>query len=103
MPASLVLTHGTLDCLIDDISCTGARLRFKGALAGGQTAQLVFHELRLFGLIRWAAGGDCGLEFDRPLDPEDMQGMLWITQNRALYDRLRETGHARDWADGIGD
>ena len=103
VPATLVLTHGPQSCLIDDISCTGARLRSERALNAGQTAVLSFHELRLFGAVRWSEALHCGLHFDRPLDLEDMQGMLWITKNRALYDRMCEAGHAMDWADGIGE
>lgn len=103
VPATLVLTHGKQSCLIDDISCTGTRLRSDRPLCTGQTAVLSFHELRLFATVRWSQGLHCGLHFDRPLDLEDMQGMLWITENRALYSRMCEAGHAMDWADGIGE
>lgn len=103
VPASLVLTHETRSCLIDDISCTGARLRIKRPLAERQAAELVFHELRLFSTVMWARGDECGLRFDRALDPEDMQGMLWITENRELYERICQTGHAMDWSEGLGD
>lgn len=103
VPATLVLTCGNRPCLIDDISCTGTRLRSETALTAGETAVLSFHELRLFATVRWARGRECGLHFDRPLDLEDMRGMLWITKNRALYDRMCAAGHAMDWADGIGD
>ncbi|PKB25755.1 PilZ domain-containing protein [Novosphingobium kunmingense] len=103
VPAALIFTHGRVACLIDDISCTGARLRSARAVPVGQTAQLAFHELRALATVRWVRGTNCGLEFDRPLAIEKMQDMLWINENRALYDRIAETGHARDWADGIGD
>lgn len=103
VPAALVLPHGTADCLIDDISCTRARLRICRTLASDQAVVLSFHELRPFAVVRWMRGRECGVKFEQPLDPEDMQGMLWITENRALYERLCPTGHASDWADGIGD
>lgn len=103
VPASLVLPHGAQACLIDDISCTGARLRIDRPLAARQSAELVFHELRLFAAVRWVRGNECGLEFDHPLDAEDMQGMLWITQHRDVYDRICQTGHAMDWAEGLRD
>jgi hypothetical protein len=103
VPAQLVLTHETRKCLIDDISATGARLRIFQPLAERQSAQLSFHELKLFGTVMWLRGRECGLRFDQPLDPEDMQGMLWIKQNREVYDRICQTGHAMDWADGVGE
>lgn len=103
VPASLVLTHECRPCLIDDISCTGARLRIQRPLGQGQTLVLSFHELKLFAAVIWLRGGECGLRFDQPLDLEDMQGMLWIKENRALYERICETGHASDWAEGVGE
>jgi hypothetical protein len=102
-PASLVLTHETRSCLIDDISSSGARLRIDRPLATRQSLILTFHELRVFAVVQWLRGGECGLRFDQPLAPEDMQGMLWITENRALYERICQTGRAMDWADGLGD
>lgn len=88
VPAILALTHGKIDCLIDDISATGARLRLARPLAAGTATMLVFHQLEAFGAVVWSRDGECALRFDRPLDPEDMQGMLWITENRELYERI---------------
>lgn len=103
VPAKLVLTHETRPCLIDDISTTGARLRLHSALTQGQALMLNFHELKLFGTVMWVRGAECGLRFDQPLELEDMQGMLWIKDNRALYDRMFETGPATNWSEGFGD
>jgi hypothetical protein len=103
VPASLVLTHETRSCLIDNISSTGAHLRIERPLAERQSLVLSFHELKLFSTVMWVRGGECGLRFDRPLELEDMQGMLWIKENRALYERICETGHAMDWSEGIGE
>lgn len=101
--ATLVLTHESRPCLIDDISCTGARLRIQQVLVEQQALVLSFHELKLFSTVMWLSGGECGLRFDQPLDLEDKQGMLWIKENRAMYDRICQTGHASDWAEGLGD
>lgn len=103
VPAALVLTHETRSCLIDDISSTGARLRIERPLAEHQSLVLSFHELKLFSTVMWVRGGECGLRFGQPLELEDMQGMLWIKENRALYERICETGHAMDWSEGIGE
>lgn len=103
VPAKLVLTHETRDCLIDDISASGARLRIKRAVPAGQTVKLAFHELALFAAVKWSVSGECGLQFDAPLDPEDMRGMLWITENRELYARICDNSAAIDWASGRGD
>lgn len=102
-PASLVLTHQTRTCLIDDISRTGARLRIQQVVTERQSAILVFHELQLFSRVMWCRGNECGLHFDTALDPEDMQGMLWIKENRELYDRICNQAHALEWIEGLGE
>lgn len=101
--AMLILTHDSRACLIDDISRTGARLRIDRALTERQAVILAFHELRVFATVKWSRGRECGLQFDQPLDPEDMRGMLWIKENRELYARICDTGRAMDWSEGIGD
>ena len=103
VPASLVLVHETKRCLIDDISTSGVRLRIDYAVLPGATTQLVFHELRAYATVMWCHGGECGLRFETPLDLEDMQGMLWITENRAVYDRICNEAHALAWSEGVGD
>lgn len=95
--ASLVLTHSTCPCLLDDISLSGARLRLDPVPTPGTPAILVFHELRLYASVVWNSPGECGIRFDKPLDLEDMQGMLWITQNRAAYERLCLKSRTEEW------
>ena len=102
-PAQLQLTHETRSCLLDDISSSGARLRIKRPLAPRQTAILTFHELKIYATVMWCRGAECGIMFDQPLDLEDMQGMLWITENRVLYDRICNEAHALAWAEGTYD
>ena len=101
--ASLVLTHGTCPCLLDDISLTGARLRLDRLPIAGTTAILVFHELRIYISVVWSEAGECGVRFEKPLDLEDMQGMLWITQNRAAYERLCLKSRTEDWSSRLRD
>ena len=99
VPAQLQLTHELRECLLDDISTTGARLRIKRPLAVRQSAMLSFHELQLFTTIMWCKGAHCGVRFETPLDLEHMQGMLWITENRELYARICDQAHVLAWAE----
>ncbi len=98
-----MLTHGTQTCLIDDISATGAHLRVDLPLSVGTTAILTFHELRVYAAVVWCRKGEVGLRFDKRLPTEDMQGMLWITQNRDVYERLCLESRAEAWTTGFGD
>jgi len=100
VPAQLQLTHELRACLIDDISLSGARLRISQPLALRQTALFIFHELRRFATVVWCKDDACGLRFDEPLEIEDMQGMLWITEHRELYERICTESHALAWAEG---
>lgn len=100
VPAQLQLTHETRKCLLDDISKSGARLRITRQLTPHQTAILTFHELKLYATVMWCKGAECGIKFDQPLDLEDMQGMLWITENRELYQRICNEAHALAWTEG---
>lgn len=101
VPAMLVLTHQLLRCVIGDISAIGARLRVDGSVTKGATARIDFHELHMFGTVVWVRANECGFRFCTPLDLEDMQGMLWITQNRAAYEELTQNAHAAEWSQGI--
>jgi hypothetical protein len=99
--ASLQLTSETRPCLLDDISVSGARVRVDRKLAEGTIAVLNFHELHLYASVVWCHDGECGLRFDQRLPVEDMQGMLWITQNREVYDRMCRESGAEEWTRGI--
>ncbi len=103
VPAALTLPHQPLRCLLGDISAIGANLRVDGFVAQGTTARLDFHELHLFGTVVWVRGNECGLRFYTPLDPEDMQGMEWITQNRAAYEKLTRNSPASGPAHSASD
>ena len=101
--ASLILTHETRPCLIDDVSPRGARVRVLAPLSKGLTAILAFHELRAYCTVAWSRGQECGLRFESEMPKEDMQGFLWIIQNREQYDRICLESRAADWFAGISE
>jgi hypothetical protein len=98
VPAVLVLAHGRINCLIDDISANGAKVRSETPISLGQSAELVFDRHRAFCSVTWSRGGQCGLRFIDPLGPDDMKRLLWITENREQWEAQRETLGARAWA-----
>ena len=101
--ASLILTHESRPCLIDDIAARGARVRLQQPLAKGLTAILAFHELRIYCTVAWSNQLDCGLRFESELPKEDMQGFLWIIQHREQYERICLESRAADWFAGISE
>jgi len=97
LPAKLVLTHETRDCVLDDISASGARIAMDSGVATGRNVMLHFHELRVPALVAWCEDGECGLRFEEPLPLEDMQGFLWIKQNPDLYQRICREDATTTW------
>jgi hypothetical protein len=102
VPASLILTHERSGCTLENISSTGACLRVPRPIAKGGTAILCFHLLKLYGVVMWSRDHLCGLRFETPLEREDMQGFLWIVQNREEYDRICREELLEDAGTGFG-
>ena len=78
-------------------------MRISPPPAVGAISLLRFHELKVYARVMWPRNREAGLRFEQRLAIEDMQGMLWITENRELYERICRVGHAQDWADAFGD
>ena len=100
MPGELELTGGTQGCFIDNVSSSGARIRVAQPLQRGCPAVLHLAERRAFATVVWVHGNQCGLRFDKNLPLEEMQRLLWITQNREQYDRERQLQAAKEWSVG---
>jgi hypothetical protein len=66
---------------IVDLSCTGARLRGYGLPATGEDLELKIESVRVFGAVVWTSANQCGVRFDEPLMPFEVE-------------RLRQAGTA---------
>lgn len=102
VPAVLVLAHGRVNCLLDDVSVSGAKVRTQTAVSKGQSAELMFDRHRVFCTVNWSRAGEAGLSFVDPMGQADMQRLLWIVENREEWEAERETIGARDWAANRG-
>jgi PilZ domain len=101
VPGSLVMAHGTIRCLIDDISASGAKIRCEAPLGAGALAELRFEERRGFCTIAWARGGRAGLRFDQRLTLEDIEYFRWIAANPQDWAQASQSAAAREWSSGI--
>jgi hypothetical protein len=88
LPASLILHHEQVPCVLKDISATGACVQLAQSITEGGTVVLCFHLLRLPAAVMWSRDTLHGLHFESRLEREDLQGFLWIVQNRAEYERI---------------
>jgi hypothetical protein len=52
-----------------DISCTGVRLRGRDLPPRGEEMELKVEEVRVFGIVAWAEDDECGVAFEAPLMP----------------------------------
>jgi len=98
MNASLELPQGSRLCFIDNLSSVGARLWIKFPIDLGETGILHFAERSAHCSVVWQSEDHCGLEFDPPLPLEEMQRLLWITQNREQYDRESLERAEQQWS-----
>ena len=63
---------------------------------------LCFHLLRSYAQVWWSRDTLFGLRFDKSLEFEDLQGFLWITQNREEYERICREELFKDASTGFG-
>lgn len=56
-----------------DLSTTGARLRASNLPRPGEAMTLKIDCVRAFGIVAWAARGECGVEFETPIFPFEVE------------------------------
>jgi PilZ domain len=63
--------RSSIDCVIRDLSETGARLRFSGAVATPEVVELYIpnKDESLRARVQWRAGNEMGIAFDVPESP----------------------------------
>jgi hypothetical protein len=84
-----------------DISCTGIRVRGRELPAEGEDLQIKIESVRAFGTVMWVDGQQCGVAFECPLMPFEVdslrrQASLPSFAGLAVEDRLA----AEDWLVG---
>ena len=101
IPARLVLLSGTQQCLLEDLSVTGAAIIPQDGLpALGISAILMCENVEAFGVIRWARHGRCGLMFDEKLPLEQVVSLRRIADSFESNERERNLERARAWVQG---
>lgn len=69
LPAVFMTIGRSAKAAVIDISCTGVRLRGRDLPSRGEEMELKVEEVRVFGIVAWAEDGECGIAFDAPLMP----------------------------------
>lgn len=90
----LELISGSHAVAIDNLSCTGARLRCSAPLRIGAEGVLSAPGLDRFGRIVWSEGGAFGVQFDEPLDHNTVLKLHGVTRQTVQQAELES---AREW------
>jgi hypothetical protein len=69
LPAVFVTIARRAKAAVIDISCTGARLSGRDLPPQGEEMELKVEEVRVFGIVAWSGNDECGVAFDAPLMP----------------------------------
>lgn len=69
LPAVFMTIARTDTAAVIDISCTGVRLRGRDLPPRGEEMELKVEEVRVFGIVAWAEDDECGVAFEAPLMP----------------------------------
>lgn len=76
VPAPVAATIKTLSscryATVEDLSCTGVRLRGPDLPRAGEEVELRLDPLSAFGSVAWSARERCGITFDIPLTEFDV-------------------------------
>lgn len=75
LPAVVMTITSTRRATMLDISCTGARLKGSQLPPPGAVAELKIEAIRVFGTVAWSANSECGIAFDEPLTPFEIEGL----------------------------
>lgn len=101
LPARLVMTTGTQQCILEDLSTTGAAIIVQGEMpAPGASAILLCQHVEGFGMIRWTRHGRCGLMFDEKMALPDVVSLRHIADSFEATERERNLERARAWVQG---
>ena len=100
---ALVKTLSECHCaIVDDLSCTGIRLRGPRLPRCGEEVELDVEPLSAFGTVIWSAAGRCGIKFDIPLTAFDV---VLVKRRTGFQTPSRLNGDERigleQWATGV--
>jgi hypothetical protein len=108
IPARFVSIHSTQNCILLDISRTGARLALASPLAEHQSGIVTFAQFELFGSIvradhgadHGADGGANALAFDDPITEAYVLDVRRFAEGFELHERHALRDLVRRWVAG---
>lgn len=104
IPARLVTRYDTRNCILVDLSCTGAQVGLENPLREGDAGVLQIGGVEPFAEVvratRGALGGTNGLLFDPPLSEEEVLAMRAFSERYRLDEIRALREEVRRWVSG---
>lgn len=101
IPGRLIMLSGTEECILEDLSVTGAAIVPQyGLPPAGTSAILKCEHVEAFGVVRWARHGRCGLMFDEKLPLAQVVSLRHFADHFETTERERNMERARIWVQG---
>ena len=101
IPARLILLTGVQQCMLEDLSVTGAALIPRDALPHvGASGILQCENLETFGTVQWARYGRCGIMFDERLPLANVIALRHFADAYEQNERANFRERARAWVQG---
>lgn len=103
-PAPLVAVFNTVthceSAIVIDVSATGVRLSGENFPRPGELLEVVIATVRAFGIVMWSRDGECGVEFDPPLTPTELNRIrIGVTTMAGLPPQVKVA--LEDWESGF--
>jgi hypothetical protein len=96
IPATALLLHGKVNCLLDDLSQAGAGVTIAARLPGvGAGAVLEAAGLDVFGTVIWSQGARFGIQFEEPLPLHEVVNVRHHADARARQEAANVQRHGR--------
>lgn len=100
LPARMTLIRGSHDCLIENISATGAQMLTENPPSQGDLGQLRCEFVDAFFEVIWRAGNLVGVEFDENLTEQDVLALRQLNDSYSEIQKMEIRRTARRWVNG---
>lgn len=102
-PGKLELSEGNFECVLEDLSLSGARISCDHKLKAGRPVWLSFDRSKVFGTITWSRGREHGIEFEERIPKSIILEMRGYASDIEAYDKHQGIVAAKTYVFGEGE
>ena len=98
--SSLSTPHGSVRCLVLDLSIGGARVVMDQTMEVGEALWLSLHKVKVFGSVQWVRGKEIGVKFEEKLPKALVLSLRGDNVDPQALEAIEAMLVAQDWAVG---